>query len=329
MYKTVPLISVVVPIYNVEKYLNECIESIVNQTYNNLEIILVNDGSTDNCAKICDDWINKDERIRVIHKENGGLSSARNAGIDVAKGEYINFIDSDDFISNDFIEFLYGNLIENESDISCCGCYHYFSHSLKEVRHFQNISKTLCSEDAIIYMNTVGYLGVSTCNKLFKISLFEDIRYPIGKLSEDWFILFKLIDKANKVTYDSSPKYYYRQRNGSITKNIKINTDCEEASKECLEFCIDKYPKAVPSAIQSYVLACIGIYNTILCSNYDSAKLVNYKEKIYKFKKDIDTTHLSNSRKIQIKLFLLSTRLYNIIFSLFNIYRKFRYKEGD
>ncbi|MBR1540013.1 MAG: glycosyltransferase [Clostridia bacterium] len=117
------LISIIVPVYKVEKYLDKCINSIVSQTYKNLEVILVDDGSPDSCGKMCDEWTQKDTRIKVIHKENGGLSDARNFGLDCAKGKYIQFVDSDDYIEKDMIEFLYKNLKENNADISICSNY--------------------------------------------------------------------------------------------------------------------------------------------------------------------------------------------------------------
>lgn len=320
------LISVIVPCYKVEDYLDECVRSIVNQTYKHLEIILVDDGSPDNCPQICDKWSKKDSRIKVIHKQNGGLSSARNAGLDIATGKYVSFIDSDDFIDETFIESLYFNLIQNDADISCCGYYHYFNEELKEIRHFRNIELLMDSCEAIKKMNTVGYFGVGSWNKLYKTKLFENIKFPIGKLSEDWFILYKLIHKANKIFYNSQPKYYYRQRIGSITRNVRINYDCEEASRECLEFCIENYPEAVTSAIQSYVLACIGIYNTVLCSKNDKDKLNLYKNKIIKYKKEISLEGLDRFRKIQIRIFYISTKLYNAVFKGYNLFRKVRYK---
>lgn len=326
MKKYNQLISIIVPCYKVDMYLDECISSIVNQTYKNLEIILVNDGSPDRCPIICEEWSKKDSRIKVIHKKNGGLSSARNAGLDIARGEYVSFIDSDDFIDDTFIEFLYMNLIENKVDISCCGYYHYFNKNLKEIRHFKNIQLLMDSCEAIKIMNTIGYFGVGSWNKLYKRELFNNIRFPIGKLSEDWFILYKLIHKSNKIHYDSQPKYYYRQRAGSITRNIKINYDCEEASKECLEFCIANYPDAIPSAVQSYVLACIGIYNTILCSNNEKNKLNLYKNKVIKYKNNVNLDGIDKFRKIQIKLFYKSTTLYNIVFKAFDLFRKVRYR---
>lgn len=320
------LISIIVPCYKVEEYLEQCIKSIVNQSYKNLEIILVDDGSPDNCSLICDEWSNRDSRIKVVHKENGGLSSARNEGLDIAKGKYISFIDSDDFVDETFIESLYINLKQNDADISCCGYYHYFNENLKEIRHFKNIQLLMNSCEAIKIMNTIGYFGVGSWNKLYKRELFNNIRFPIGKLSEDWFILYKLIHESNKIYYDSEPKYYYRQRNGSLTRNVKINYDCEEASKECLEFCIENYSNAVPSAIQSYVLACIGIYNTVLCSKSEKSMLRLYRNKVIKYKNKINLEGIDKSRKIQIKLFYSSTFLYNIIFKGYNLFRKVRYR---
>lgn len=320
------LISIIVPCYKVEEYLDQCIKSIVNQSYKNLEIILVDDGSPDNCSLICDEWSNKDSRIKVIHKQNGGISSARNAGLDIVTGKYISFIDSDDFIDETFVESLYTNLIQNDADISCCGYYHYFNENLKEIRHFKNIQLLMNSCEAIKKMNTIGYFGVGVWNKLYKIELFSYIRFPIGKLAEDWFILYKLIHESNKIYYDSEPKYYYRQRAGSLTRNVKINYDCEEASRECLEFCIENYSNAVPSAIQSYVLACIGIYNTILCSKSEKSMLRLYRNKVIKYKNKINLEGIDKSRKIQIKLFYSSTFLYNIIFKGYNLFRKVRYR---
>ena len=121
-----PLISVIVPIYNVEKYLDRCVDSIINQTYKNLEIILVDDGSPDNCPQMCDDYAKKDSRIKVVHKENGGLSDARNVGMEVATGEYVSFIDSDDYISLDFYETLLETIVDNDSDIVECGVVKFY-----------------------------------------------------------------------------------------------------------------------------------------------------------------------------------------------------------
>lgn len=211
------LISVIVPVYNVEKYLDKCIRSIKNQTYKNLEIILVDDGSKDTSGLICKKYADEDPRIQVIHQDNKGLSAARNTGIHHASGRLIIFIDSDDYIHTRMIEILYNNLIEEEADISICD--------------FNKLSE---SEDCIEIEESCGYectSGIEFChelysgkqvqavvawNKLYRIELFENDRYPEGKLHEDEFLTYKLLYNAQKVVYTEAKLYYYIQRKSSI-----------------------------------------------------------------------------------------------------------------
>lgn len=218
-----PLISVIVPIYNVEKYLHTCINSILNQTYSNLEIILVDDGSPDSCPSICDEFALKDNRVKVIHKTNGGLSSARNAGLDIAKGDFIGFIDSDDFISPNFYQCLLNNAIMQNADISECTFIKVSESNLK------SFSFPLVNNDTISVTNNVGALErlfsedfntyvntVVVWNKLYKSSLFESIRYPLNKISEDEFTTYKLLYKSNKFVTSSAVLHAYVQRTSSI-----------------------------------------------------------------------------------------------------------------
>ena len=188
------LISVIIPVYKVEEYINRCIDSVINQTYKNLEIILVDDGSPDGCPKICDEYAKKDSRIRVIHKQNGGLSDARNVGIDNANGKYITFIDSDDWIPIDSINILYKNLINTKSEISS-GC-------LLEV--FSDNRKNYSNNDYEVYSKIEGLKNLfllhdisnSASGKIYDISLFDNIRYPVGKLYEDLGTTYKLFAKC-------------------------------------------------------------------------------------------------------------------------------------
>lgn len=220
------LISIVIPIYNIEKYVKKCIESVLNQDYLNIDIILVDDGATDNSGKICDEYKNIDSRIQVIHKLNGGLSDARNAGIKVAKGEYIIFIDGDDYIKPNYVSKLYNNLLENDADISVCG-FSYVYDDGKE-RKYNNkekeCTKVFNSQQAIECMLDSRW-AFKQCawNKIYKKELFKDIEYPYGMLYEDLGTTYKLISKANKVVYDSNSLYYYVQRKTSITKSLKYN----------------------------------------------------------------------------------------------------------
>lgn len=215
-------ISIIVPVYNVEMYLNKCIESILKQTFKDFELILVNDGSTDSSGIICDEYMKKDQRIKVIHKENGGLSSARNAGIDIAIGDYIAFIDSDDYIHPSMYEVLYREAIKEKSDIILCqfkkvlekDCVNE-SHSLSsyEVINYTNI-ETLKK----IYSNQ-GVEFIVAWNKLYHSSIFKSIRYPIGMIHEDEFIAHTALYNAKKVSYIPLELYYYVQRTNSIMQS--------------------------------------------------------------------------------------------------------------
>lgn len=209
------LVSVIVPIYGVELYLDNCIKSIIRQTYKNLEIILVDDGSPDRCGSICDSYAEKDIRIKVIHKENGGLSDARNTGIKIAKGDYITCIDSDDYVSNDYIEYLLYKIQENNADMSICGLIKTAkTNESKQEDH--NITKEYTSEEALAVMLYACEFTTSACGKLYRKELFDGVEYPIDKYSEDMFTTYKLIVKSSKIVYGDRVCYYYLYRPGSI-----------------------------------------------------------------------------------------------------------------
>ncbi|QGZ27068.1 glycosyltransferase [Streptococcus ruminicola] len=210
------LISIVVPVYNVESYLEKCIDSILNQSYSNFELILVNDGSTDNSGKICSDFEKKDSRIKVINKDNGGLSDARNHGIDIASGRYITFIDSDDFVEVDYIFYLYNLLKKYGTKISICA-YNILLENGEKINLGKGFEETLMSkEDSFKRMLNEEGFSVSAWAKMYDLELFTGVRYPFGKLCEDNGTTYKLIDKVDKVAYGNIPKYNYLKRNGSI-----------------------------------------------------------------------------------------------------------------
>lgn len=208
-------ISIVVPIYNVEKYLRKCIDSILNQTYHNLEIILVNDGSTDSSGDICNEYKNKDERIVVIHQENKGMSSARNAGIEIATGQYIGFVDSDDYIEKDMYERLFQNIIDYNADIAICGFV--FEENNKIVsKNFTNNVEVFDKATALEELLKDRKIHSYVWNKLFKRELWNDAKFKLGVAFEDIDIMYKLFKKANKIIYINSLEYYYVQRSTSI-----------------------------------------------------------------------------------------------------------------
>ena len=212
-----PLISVIVPVYNVEPFLKKCVDSIVLQTYANLEIILIDDGSPDKCPEICDAYARKDNRIKVVHQENGGLARVRNVGIENATGDYITFIDSDDFVAPNYVDFLYKGIFENNADMSIASfsvCKeNCVNISPVEEAKYIIVTKTQCME---YYTSLRLNPFISAWNKLYKRDLFDGITYPDGKLYEDAFTTYKLFEKAERIAFTSTKLYYYRVNPQSI-----------------------------------------------------------------------------------------------------------------
>ena len=209
-------ISIIVPVYNVEKYLNRCVDSILNQTFSDFELILVDDGSPDNCGKICDEYAEKDRRVRVIHKPNGGLSDARNAGIEWAlknsDSEWITFIDSDDWVHHRYLEFLLKAVIENNTLISICK-YHSTHNEIKIDENIIFTSEILDTEEFQIQRFTYSLIAVV---KLIRKELITGIRFPVGKLHEDAFTIWKLLIKVDSISFVDLELYYYFQNPNSI-----------------------------------------------------------------------------------------------------------------
>ena len=237
-------ISIIIPVYNVETYIHKCIGSVLAQTYRNIEVILVDDGSPDNSGIICDEYAKKDKRVSVIHKKNGGLSDARNAGIDAATGDYIVFVDSDDYIAPDMIEKLYETQKRNNADITVCG-YRWVDKEGKNLKSF-HMNSMVCSGREILNEYLVNNINewlvlVVACNKLFKRSLFDEIRFPYGKLHEDSFVVHELLYTANTVAVIEDECYFYFQNEESIVgkKYTYKRLDDIEAFINRMEFYID------------------------------------------------------------------------------------------
>ena len=229
-----PTISVIVPVYKVEQYLHQCIDSILAQTFTDFELILIDDGSPDNCGAICDEYAKQDARITVIHQENGGLSAARNAGIDIAKGEYLTFIDSDDWVHPMYLELLVRAVTDNSVDISVCMC----TRSLGEIKSADKeySCKIL---DGLSFLKDDHIIGIIACAKLYKTKLFDDIRFPIGKLHEDEATTYKLLFKAGNVVLIQSKLYFYTLNENSITNSsysVKRLDGLEAIAEQCAFF---------------------------------------------------------------------------------------------
>lgn len=217
-----PLISVIIPVYNVKTYLRECIDSVFAQTYTNIEIILIDDGSSDGSSYICDEYSKLDNRVIVVHQENGGLSSARNAGIQIAQGSYLTFIDSDDYIHIDMLSILLDEIIKYKADIACCS---YSSYELQNIKEREDV--LLKKEEAISRLLDENGYKCYAWNKLYKRELFEEIRYPIGKWFEDIITTYKLFSKSQSVVYTNQKLYFYRLRKDSITQSAFSQKDGE------------------------------------------------------------------------------------------------------
>ncbi len=241
--KNNPLISIVVPVYKVEKYLEHCVNSILNQTFKDFELILVDDGSPDRCPELCDEMAKKDSRIVVIHKTNGGLSDARNKGIDIAKGKYIGFVDSDDYIACDMYEKLYNNLVQNNADVAMCAAYNIYDDDFEHYKYDEGKTSIFLKDDILkaLYSKKLNNFA---WNKLYKRELFQNIRYPYGKIYEDLFTTYKLFGQAESVVLDPSKMYYYRIRKDSIMGKARkvINTDKFEAYHEIVKY-LDEKPE--------------------------------------------------------------------------------------
>lgn len=244
------LISVIVPVYRVEPYIEKCIDSIVNQTYERLEIILVDDGSPDTCGEICDRYAKEDSRIRVIHKENGGLSDARNVGMERASGEYIAFIDSDDWIEPNMIEVLYRACVDSGARMACCGRFDANEDYSKRKGICPNKDEVVSTEDMLNYMLSSNGTSCIACDKLYHKDLFLGVRFPKGKIYEDIPTVYKCVIRAEKIALCAIPLYNYYHRSTAIT-NMSFSPrlfDYTEHTKMVLEEMEKSYPSVLDSA---------------------------------------------------------------------------------
>lgn len=259
MHSQEPLISVIVPVYNVSAYLDRCMQSLVGQTYRNLEIILVDDGSTDNSGQLCDLWAEKDSRIRVIHRKNNGLSQARNTGLDAATGEYITFVDSDDILSPHLCQVLYDSIREC-AEIAICDAEHVFPEKPYEFSVSQT-TQVLTAEMAIRQLWYQQNFLPSAWGKLYRRELFEGKQFTVGRIFEDIDIMHELFAAADIIVYNRSRLYGYVHREGSITTKAFCPRDLDIllVADKILAFTEDK--PNLRSAAEAYaVTAALRVY---------------------------------------------------------------------
>lgn len=300
------LVSVIVSIYNVEDYLNKCIDSIINQTYKNLEIILVDDGSLDNSPQICDEYSKKDNRIKVIHKQNGGLSDARNHGIEISTGKYLCFIDSDDYIDKQMIEKLYQNLKGNKSDISICNFYEAYQNGKLNYQHFPNEKLKVSGNNK--FYNIYNDYGISTiiaCGKIYKKELFNDIRYPIGRVHEDEVIVIDILEKTNIISYIDEPLYYYVQREKSITKTFNLKRlDIIETHEKRIKYFEKLDKNLLKLEYFSYIKGLTKIIIPGLKQINENDKLRYYKKRKKQLIQSLKN-NFNNTKKEQMEIFII------------------------
>lgn len=255
-------ISVIVPIYNVEPYLRRCLDSLVGQTHQNLEIILVDDGSPDGCGAICDEYAAKDERIIVIHKANGGVSSARNAGLEQATGDWIGWVDPDDWIQADMFEYLLKNAKKYNADIAVCGlCKVYSDHqerfAVEEVTQLDNVQgmETLLENDL---------LQSYCCDKLWRRELWQGIVFPLGKTFEDMCMVPLAFQRARKTVLLPEAKYFYRQHHESIVASTSLSNKLNHcaAADYRYETLRTDYPQLEPLLLDQRMASAVGVWTS-------------------------------------------------------------------
>lgn len=277
-------ISIIIPVYKVEEYLPKCLDSIVRQTYTNLEIILVDDGSPDNCGEICDNYAKEDSRIKVIHKENAGVARARNDGIEIATGDYISFIDSDDWIAENTYEVLYNGLKEYDADCSVGGCVTVIDKDgvLAPQERAHTGVNCVSGQEA---MKGVLLKGSAVWNRLFKREIFREIRFPIGRVNDDEVVALHAYAECQKIVFLDEDTYYYRIRSNSITtsKFSLRNVDCYYNSADNLEFVKKVCPELIPCGEYKFIKAMLYSYVNLKRMKKDE----QVKKVLKSIKKDI------------------------------------------
>ncbi|MDR1540569.1 MAG: glycosyltransferase [Clostridiales bacterium] len=314
------MISIIVPVYNVGRYLGRCVDSLLVQTYADIEVVLVDDGSTDGCAGICDGYARGDARVRAIHQENGGLSRARNAGLDIMRGEYVAFVDSDDYVSEDFCRTLLGVMRRFQSDLAICSRFYVSENGRKTMRFKSSGEDALMdSEQAILEMNSYRSFDWSACGKLYKRELFSNVRFPEGKVSEDKFVAYKLLLKAGRIVYHPEPLYYYFQRSGSLSRRKKIDTDMIEATWLQMRDAEKVYPRLKEILHCNYALVTILVYGNHLRykAPINKEDLQRYVEIVRDNEKYVFNSGVSALRKIQAWLFTHCLPAFRVLFLLY------------
>ena len=314
---SMPLVSIIVPVYNAEKYLKKCLISILSQTYHSLEIILVDDGSTDSSGQLVEDYAKSDSRIKTIHQKNTGLSGARNAGLKIATGEYVTFIDSDDQIAPDMVKGLLTALQKSNTDIAMCSFKEIYPNG--KIKHFNHNCPTqiYTTKDALAAMLQEKGFMLSTTMKLFPTKYFKNIKFPVNKLHEDVGTTYKLIMKAHKIIFIPDEYYIYIHHNNSIINQSFNNRkfDLIELTDQMCDDIDAKYPDLKNITNERRMRARFSILRQIPLSHPQFKNLVNY----LKTHKTYITNNPAATKadKLALKLVLFNPRLLQLAYKLF------------
>lgn len=319
------MISVIVPVYNVEKYLTRCVESILQQSYTDFELLLVDDGSTDKSGDICEKIAEKDRRIRVFHKKNGGLSDTRNFGLDQIRGEFVSFIDSDDYIGPDYLRILVEMQEQFQADISMLALIPTVSDKMDFVASTDEREK-LNPGEALKKIAGGAGVGVSACGKLYRRDLFRKTKFPVRMLYEDLYTTPYLLEDCRMCAFSTAEQYYHYQRNDSITHRISDSaTEMWNVGIEKLyDYIKEKVPGAEAYVIRRYISFAFGtIINNLIDSDDYVSKAQTFRDRhIDWWRSASSNPYLDKKEKIKAFLFLKDVRLYRVFYKLYQVKKK-------
>lgn len=316
------LISVIIPVYGVEKYLSKCLDSVIKQTYTNLEIILVDDGSTDSSGQICDKYSENDNRIRVIHKENGGLSDARNCGLKNAYGKYVTFVDSDDYLELDYVEYLHSLIKSGPYRMAITSIYNDYTDTLTVVDRGNGESFEITGKKAIEMMCYHNLIDTCAYAKLFDINIMTNFEFPKGKAYEDIGSIYLLFDKCSLIKCGMISKYHYVIRKGSITTSEfnKSKLDLLEMTDKMADYVNNKYPDLKNATMRRKVYARFSTINQMLNVNDRDEMII--REDLINYISENRSAVLMDKRtpfrdRLAIVLLMINFELYKNIWNLY------------
>lgn len=308
-------VSIIIPAYNVEKYLRRCLDSVVNQTYKNIDIILVDDGSSDGTGRVCDEYAQKDARIRVIHQKNQGQAAARNNAMKIAEGEYIAYVDSDDYVTPDYIEYMVKLQKKYKTDVVFVrGVYAYDGKKLPAYKD-EDRDTLLSAEETLIRLNYNKGMGAMIWAKLFRRELIEAYPFPEGQIYEDLAVLYKIVGACKEIAYGEHRVYFWMQRGGSTMRSTfnKRQMSAFQATREQLAYMQQAYPAVVPSVKARHMTKVVEIMPLAMNSvgSREAYKLLK-KEMIFydEVIKDKNLRTLQKLRLRAIKMGYLPTRIF-------------------